>query len=68
MPIMFILKKEKKLCLYVDYYILNRLIYKDYTLLPLILEILNSLLRIKIYIKLDLKKVYYRLRIYAGNK
>jgi hypothetical protein len=68
MPIMFIPKKEGKLYLYINYYMLNRFIYKNHTLLPLILEILNSLLGAKVYIKLDLKEVYYRLRIYIGNK
>jgi hypothetical protein len=56
---MFILKKKEKLYLYIDYYMLNRFIYKDYTLLPLILEIFDFFLGAKVYIKLDLKKVYY---------
>jgi len=37
-------------------------------LLPLIIEILDRLYDSKIFTKLDLKDIYYRIRIKEGNK
>ena len=55
--IIFIPKKKGKLHLYIDYYILNQIIYKDYTVLLLILEILDYLSIIKHFTKINLKDI-----------
>ena len=58
-PIIFVPKKDKTLCLYVDYQALNKITVKNCYPLPLIGELINRLLGIKIFIKLDLKDAYY---------
>jgi len=67
-PIMFVPKKEGKLRLYVNYRMLNQITCKDRTLLLLISKILDQLGNAKIYTKLDIREVYYRIRIGIGNK
>ena len=57
------LKKDNRLYLYIDYRALNRIIKKNRTTLPLIFEILNRLSITTLFIKLDLKDIYYRIRI-----
>jgi hypothetical protein len=61
-------KSDKGLRLYIDYRALNKLIIKNRHALPLIDETINRLSNTKIYIKLDLKNVYYRIRIKVSNK
>ena len=56
--ILFIKKKDKGLRLYVDYRILNAITIRDRYSILLISKILNYLRYIKIYIKIDLRKVY----------
>ena len=56
-------KKNNKLRLYVDYRDLNAIIIKNRYSLFLIFETLNRLCELKIFIKLNLKNVYYKLRI-----
>ena len=58
-PILFILKKDGELQLYINYYRLNKVTIKNQYLLPLIGEIINRLSGTRIYIKLDLYNVYY---------
>ena len=55
-------KKNNKLRLYVDYHNLNAIIIKNYHFF-LIFETLNRLCELKIFIKLNLKNVYYKFRI-----
>ena len=57
------LKKNNKLRLYIDYRGLNAIIIKNRHFLLLIFETLNRLCESKIFIKLNLKNVYYKLRI-----
>ena len=57
--ILFILKKNKDLRLYIDYRELNKIIIKNRYFLPLINKTLNRLNDIKKFIKLDLKNTYY---------
>ena len=57
--IIFIPKKDKTLYLYINYQALNKITLKNYYLLPLIRKLINRLLGVKIFIKLDLKDVYY---------
>ena len=56
-------KKDGSLRLYIDYRELNKIIKKNRYLLPLIAELLNRLSSAKIFIKLDLRDIYYRIRI-----
>jgi hypothetical protein len=62
-PILFISKKDRGLYLYIDYYRLNQVTIKNRYLLPLINKTLDRLRGAKIFIKLDLKDIYYRVRI-----
>jgi hypothetical protein len=66
--ILFVPKKNGKLRLCVDYKKLNQIIKKNRNALPFISEILNKLGSAKIFIKLDLKNAYHRLRIKKGNE
>jgi hypothetical protein len=66
--ILFILKLDRTIRLYIDYHGLNKVIIKNYYLLLLVSKILDRLSRVKIFIKLDLQDAYYRLRIKEGDK
>jgi hypothetical protein len=61
-------KNDKGLRLYVDYRALNKFTVKNRHALLLIDETIDRLSDAKIYIKLDLKNAYYRIRIKASNK
>jgi hypothetical protein len=61
-------KSNGDLRFYVDYRALNKFIVKNRHALLLINETINRLSNTKIYIKLDLKDAYYRIRIKANNK
>ena len=63
---MFILKKNGKLRLMVDYRQLNEIIIKDQTLLPLIIKIKDRLQGINWFTALDLKDGYHYVRIKLG--
>jgi len=67
-PIHFVKKKDGGLRLYVDYRQLNEITIKDRTPLPLIGESLEQLSSATIYTKLDIRDVYYNLRIKAGDE
>ena len=67
-PIMFVIKKGGGLRLYVNYHRLNKITIKNRTPLPLINKTLDRLSRAIIFIKLDLKDIYYRIRIREGDK
>ena len=62
------LKKNNELRLYVDYRDLNAIIIKNRHSFSLIFETLNRLYESKIFIKLNLKNVYYRFRIKVDDK
>ena len=62
------LKKNNELRFYIDYRDLNAIIIKNRYLLFLIFETLNRLCELKIFIKLNLKNVYYKLRIKVDNE
>ncbi len=57
--ILFILKKNDSLYLYMNYQDLNKITVKNYHSLSLINETLNRFSQIKQFIKLNLKNVYY---------
>ena len=61
-------KKNNELCLYIDYRDLNAIIIKNRHFLSLISETLNRLCGSKIFTKLNLKNVYYRLRIKVNDE
>ena len=62
------LKKNNELRFYVDYRDLNAIIIKNRYFLFLISETLNRLCESKIFIKLNFKNVYYRLRIKVDDE
>jgi len=66
--ILFVLKLNNKLCLYVNYRDLNAIIIKNCYLLFLIIETLDCLCEAKRFIVLNLKNIYYRIRIKRNNK
>ena len=61
MLILFIFKKNDELRLYINYKKLNAIIIKNRHLLFLIIKTLNRLYDVKIFIKLNLKNVYYKI-------
>jgi hypothetical protein len=61
--ILFILKKDRSLRLYVDYRGLNKITIKNRYPFLLIGKILNRFNGAAIYTKFDLKKIYYKIRI-----
>ena len=67
-PILFVLKVDGIIRLYVNYRRLNKITIKNWYLLPLVGELLNRLSYSKIFIKLDLRNIYYRLYIKKGDK
>ena len=66
--ILFVPKKDSSLKLYVDYRGLNSIIVKNHYPLPLITEIIDYIIRAKYFSKIDLKDVYYYLKIKVGDE
>ncbi len=66
--ILFILKLDGLLRLCIDYRALNKVIIKNRHLLPLINELIDRLSGVKVYIKLDLRDIYHRIRIKKGDE
>ncbi len=66
--ILFILKKNDSLHLCINYQDLNKITIKNCHLLSLISETLNRLSKVKQFTKLDLKNVYYHLRIQCEDE
>ncbi len=66
--ILFILKLDGLLRLCVDYCALNKVITKNRYLFSLINKLIDRLSGVKIYIKLDLRDVYYKIRIKKGDE
>jgi len=65
--ILFVLKLDSKLRLYIDYKILNTITIKNRYLLSLITKTLDRLYETKRFIVLNLKNIYYRIRIKRNN-
>ena len=61
-------KKDSSLRLCVDYRGLNKITVKNQYPLPLIGEMLNRLQGTKLFTKLDLRNVYYRIYIKPSNE
>ncbi len=66
--ILFVLKNEESLHLYVDYKDFNKITVKNHHSLSLISETLNYLSKVKMFIKLDLKNAYHCIRIKKDNE
>ena len=66
-PILFTKKKNRSLQLCMDYWSLNALTRKNKHPLPLINEVLDQLIKAKIYTCLDLKNTYNFICIYSGR-
>jgi hypothetical protein len=66
--ILFILKKNRELKLYVNYKGFNKVTIKNCYTFPFILEMLNKIVYIKVFFKINLKNVYYKLQIKKRNK
>jgi hypothetical protein len=67
-PIIFVPKPDGSMRLCVDYRGVNKLMVKDWTLLPLMSELRERLGRAKIFIKLDLKNGDNLIRIAEGDE
>ena len=61
--ILFVFKKNKRLCLCVDYKGLNAVIVKNRHLLSLIMKMLNRFNKFKRFTKFNFKNVYHWIRI-----
>ena len=66
--ILFVPKKDSELRLYINYRGLNKVTWKNQYLIPLINEILDRVVGVKIYTKLDLQNAYQRIRIRKGDE
>ena len=66
--ILFVLKKDGSLCLCVDYRGLNSVTVKNRYPLPLIGEIMDRINGTSVFSKMDLKDVYYCIRVKEGDK
>ena len=66
-PVLFV-KKKGGLRFCVDYRGLNDITRKNQYPLPLIKETLNSILKVKYFIKLDITAVFYKIRIAKGQE
>jgi hypothetical protein len=66
--ILFILKKDGSLRLYVNYRDLNKIIVKNRYSFSLVRETLDRLSGAAIYTKFDFKEAYYKIRIKKGDE
>jgi len=66
--IFFVLKKNRILCLYIDYRKLNNITVKNQYLLFNISEFQNRLFETKYFIKLNLQEAYNQIRIKTEKK
>ena len=66
--VLFVFKKNKNLRLYIDYRELNAIIIKNYYSFFLINKIFNHLINITYFIKLNLKNIYYHIKIRYKNE
>ena len=66
--VLFTPKKDRTLCLYIDYRGLNSITIKNCYPLPLISELLDRLNGATIFSKIDLKDAYYQIQIKEGDK
>ncbi|CCO37407.1 hypothetical protein RSOLAG1IB_11291 [Rhizoctonia solani AG-1 IB] len=68
MPVMFVKRADRRLCLVVDYRCLNAITIKDCYALPRQDELIEKLCHAKIFTKLDLHNGYNNIHIKEGNE
>jgi hypothetical protein len=68
MLILFIPKADSTIRLYINYHSLNKVTIKNRYPIPLVSKILDRLLKVKLFTKLNLCNAYYRLRVKKRNK
>ena len=66
--VLFVFKNNKKLRLCIDYKELNAITIKNKILFFLIKKILNCLIDVRYFIKLNFKDVYHRIKIKKNNE
>jgi hypothetical protein len=67
-PILFVPKADSTIRLCVNYRGLNKVTIKNRYPIPLVSEILDRLLKAKLFTKLNLYNAYYRLCVKEGDK
>ena len=67
-PLLFIQKKNGKLRLYINYRQLNAIIIKNRYLLPVISELQMRITETKVFTKINIREIYYRIRIKSGKE
>jgi hypothetical protein len=67
-PILFVPKADGTMRLCVDYRGLNKVTIKNRYPIPLVSEILDRLLKAKLFTKLDLRNAYHRLCVKEGDE
>ena len=65
---LFIKKLNNLLRFYINYRRLNKIIIKNNYLLLLLLEILKIFIYTKYFIKVNIRNIYYRIRVYKRDK
>jgi hypothetical protein len=66
--VLFVLKKNEKLRIYVDYKKFNDITIKNRYILPLIHEIQNRIRKAKFFTQFNLREAYYKVRIKKGEE
>jgi len=66
-PVLFVDMKDGKLCMCVDYRVLNKITIKNNYLLPQIDDLFNQLASAVYFSRIDLKSGYYQIRIALGD-
>ena len=64
----FTRKKNNKLKPYIDYRQLNAITIKNRYPLPVILELQIRITGVKVFTKINIRKIYYRIRIKSGKE
>jgi hypothetical protein len=67
-PVLFVLKSNGKLRIYVDYRQFNAIIIKNRYTLSLIYEMQDRIKKSKIFTKINIRERYYKIRIKEGKK
>ena len=67
-PVFFVLKKDGKKRMVQDYQYLNSWMVKNNYLLPLILDLIDSIWKKKVFMKIDLRWGYSNVRIKEGDE
>jgi len=68
LPVFFVNKKIRSKRIVIDYHSLNKQIIKNNYLLPLIIDLINSIGSKKVFTKMDLQWGFNNIRIKEGDK